>query len=118
MKIHKKIDKILEDIIKENQKKMQIRSGGGCGGGEENLVQVLLRIQQSESLDISITNDNIKAIIGVSIPIQHKYINWKLLTSEWTGWGKSFNGLLLLGSLNSVRPMMIKSDNHRKISKF
>ncbi|XP_028754934.1 cytochrome P450 71D8-like [Neltuma alba] len=67
VKIHKKIDKILEDILKENQKK-QIRAagGGGCeitGSGEENLVQVLLRIQQSGSLDITITNDNIKAVI-------------------------------------------------------
>ena len=69
VKIHKKIDNILDDIIKENQNKVLIRSGEeGLGGGEENLVQVLLQVQQSESLDVSITNDNIKAVILVSTP--------------------------------------------------
>ncbi|XP_054778522.1 cytochrome P450 71D8-like [Prosopis cineraria] len=66
VKIHKKIDKILEDILKENQKKQLRSAEGGCdgtGSGEENLVQVLLRIQRSGSLDITITNNNIKAVI-------------------------------------------------------
>ncbi|KAI9092073.1 hypothetical protein K1719_028008 [Acacia pycnantha] len=63
-KIHKKIDKILEDIIQENLKKHMMEAGGGKSGFvEENLVQVLLRIQRSESFDVPITTNNVKAVI-------------------------------------------------------
>ncbi|XP_028786247.1 cytochrome P450 71D8-like [Neltuma alba] len=63
MKIHKKFDKVLEDIVQENQKK-HMRGGDESALEEENLVQVLLRIQRSESLDVPITTDNIKAVIS------------------------------------------------------
>ncbi|KAF7840530.1 cytochrome P450 71D8-like [Senna tora] len=63
-KISKKIDQILEDVIKENQEK-QMRTERGKDGyhREENLVQVLLQIQQSSGLEIPITTKNIKAAI-------------------------------------------------------
>ncbi|XP_028768647.1 cytochrome P450 71D8-like [Neltuma alba] len=63
MKLHKKFDKVLEDIVQENQKK-HMREGDESALEEENLVQVLLRIQRSESLDVPITTDNIKAVIS------------------------------------------------------
>ncbi|KAI9123796.1 hypothetical protein K1719_005096 [Acacia pycnantha] len=56
--------KILDDIIKQNQQKQNRAQGGKSAScEEENLVQVLLRIQKSENLDVPITNDNIKAVI-------------------------------------------------------
>jgi len=54
----KKLDMIFEKIINEHQ------SNHGLQG--ENIVDVLLRIQQSDSLNIPITQDNIKAVIWVS----------------------------------------------------
>ena len=65
-KMHKKQDMILEDIVKEHQVK-RMRSKEGTGEEEpENLVDVLLRVQQSGSLEVPVTTDNIKAIIWVS----------------------------------------------------
>jgi len=56
--LQNKLDMILESIIKEHQ------SHPGLQG--ENLVDVLLRIQQSSRLEIPITQDNVKAVIWVS----------------------------------------------------
>ena len=57
-KIHKKSDKILEDIIQENlhiySKHMKAEGGESNHLEEENLVQVLLRIMQSERFDVPI----------------------------------------------------------------
>ncbi|KAK4259126.1 hypothetical protein QN277_005493 [Acacia crassicarpa] len=64
LKIRDNIGKILDAIIKENQQKQNTAQGGkSASSEEENLVQVLLRIQRSENLDVPITNDNIKAVI-------------------------------------------------------
>ncbi|PIA50665.1 hypothetical protein AQUCO_01200109v1 [Aquilegia coerulea] len=54
--IHKKIDKMLEDIIKEHKENIK-------GGVEGDLVDVLLRIQKGGDLEFPITMDNVKAII-------------------------------------------------------
>ncbi|KAK8470882.1 hypothetical protein PHAVU_003G085302 [Phaseolus vulgaris] len=57
-KMHKKSDKILEKIIRENQ------ANEGMGEeNNENLVEVLLRFQHRGNLDTPITNNNIKAVI-------------------------------------------------------
>ncbi|XP_057415219.1 cytochrome P450 71D8-like [Lotus japonicus] len=52
--MHKKFDKVLDNIVNEHQ----LDHGNG-----ENLVNVLLRMQQSDNLDIPITVNNIKAVI-------------------------------------------------------
>ncbi|XP_028754935.1 cytochrome P450 71D8-like [Neltuma alba] len=62
-RIREHMDKILDDIIKENQQKEMREEGGKSASEEKNLVQVLLRIQRSENLDVPITADNIKAVI-------------------------------------------------------
>ncbi|XP_027368645.1 cytochrome P450 71D8-like [Abrus precatorius] len=55
--MQKKLDKILEHILKEHQ------SNHDNSEAKETLVDVLLRVQQSGSLEIPVTLNNIKAVI-------------------------------------------------------
>ena len=69
-KMHKKADKILEIIVGKHQEKQRRAKEGKFSSDEveqEDLVDVLLRIQESGSLEIPITTSNIKAVIFVSI---------------------------------------------------
>nr|XP_043625806.1 cytochrome P450 71AV8-like [Erigeron canadensis] len=64
MKIHEKMDKILDNIISDHQE----RRGGGGGGLQinrenEDLLDVLLRLKYDGGLEFPITYDNIKAVI-------------------------------------------------------
>ncbi|PNX60200.1 cytochrome p450 71d8-like protein, partial [Trifolium pratense] len=63
-KIHKRVDKILDNVVRKHQEK---RAGGNDGNKSEieneDLVDVLLRVQQSGSLDIQLTINNIKSVI-------------------------------------------------------
>jgi hypothetical protein len=62
-KIHRNIDKILENIIDEHRKNQMSASAE-----QEDLVDVLLGLQQSgTALEFLITTNNIKAVILVSI---------------------------------------------------
>ncbi|RYQ80416.1 hypothetical protein Ahy_Scaffold1g106845 isoform H [Arachis hypogaea] len=63
-KLHKKLDRILEDIVMEHQKKQR---EGRIDAEEEDLVDVLLRVQQSSSLQTKLIIANVKAVIEVSI---------------------------------------------------
>ncbi|PIA58217.1 hypothetical protein AQUCO_00500273v1 [Aquilegia coerulea] len=58
--IHQKVDKILDDIIREHK---EIRIENQNIEGEEDLVDVLLRIQEGQELELPITLENVKAII-------------------------------------------------------
>ncbi|PIA58212.1 hypothetical protein AQUCO_00500268v1 [Aquilegia coerulea] len=58
-KMHQKIDKILNHIIREH-KENRMAIGGQV---EEDLVDVLLRIQEGGELEFPITLDNVKAVI-------------------------------------------------------
>lgn len=63
MKTHLKTDALIESIIKEHRKKMD---GGKKGDGEyttDCIIDVLLKLKDSGSLQVPITTDNIKAII-------------------------------------------------------
>ncbi|XP_058745394.1 cytochrome P450 71D8-like [Vicia villosa] len=55
--MQKKLDRILTSIIKDHQSK------SNHGLQSENLVDVLLCVQQSGSLDIPISDDNVKAVL-------------------------------------------------------
>ncbi|XP_024984123.1 premnaspirodiene oxygenase-like [Cynara cardunculus var. scolymus] len=57
MKLHKTIDKIFDDILEEHTGK---RRDGEAG--EEDLLEVLLKIKEEGGLEFPITNNNIKAI--------------------------------------------------------
>lgn len=57
--MQKKLDRILENIVNEHRSNYHGNKG-------ENLVDVLLRVQQSGDLEIPITDNNIKAVIWVS----------------------------------------------------
>lgn len=63
-KIHKRLDGILENIINEHRAD---RSTGKVA--EEDLVDVLLKLQESSDLEVPITTENIKAIILVYFPL-------------------------------------------------
>ncbi|PIA26919.1 hypothetical protein AQUCO_08500010v1 [Aquilegia coerulea] len=62
LKTHRKVDKILEDIItehRENRKRIETEKVGY----EEDLVDVLLRLQEDDDLAIPIEDTNLKAVI-------------------------------------------------------
>uniref|UniRef100_M1BEA6 Cytochrome P450 hydroxylase n=2 Tax=Solanum tuberosum TaxID=4113 RepID=M1BEA6_SOLTU len=66
LKMHKKVDEALENIVNEHIKN---RSLGCKGNGEklvggEDLVDVLLRVKENGELQFPITSDHIKAIIS------------------------------------------------------
>ena len=60
-RIHRESDRIRENIIQEHREKQKV------GAEEKDLVDVLLELQHSDSLEFPITNDHIKAIIWVSL---------------------------------------------------
>ncbi|RYQ80403.1 hypothetical protein Ahy_Scaffold1g106839 isoform E [Arachis hypogaea] len=60
-KLYKKFDRIFEDIVMEHQKKQR---EGRINVEEEDLVDVLLRVQQSSNLQTKLTISNIKAVVG------------------------------------------------------
>ncbi|CAA3031302.1 premnaspirodiene oxygenase-like [Olea europaea var. sylvestris] len=62
-KMRAKLDSILDSIIDEHKDNLAGKKRGEGESLGENIVDVLLRLQQSEELAIPITNDNIKAII-------------------------------------------------------
>ncbi|KAL7249122.1 hypothetical protein ACSBR1_011315 [Camellia fascicularis] len=60
--MHKRIDQILENILNEHRERKRITESGN-GEAEEDLVDVLLRIQQHGDLEFPLTDNNIKAVI-------------------------------------------------------
>ncbi|KAI9116250.1 hypothetical protein K1719_012417 [Acacia pycnantha] len=61
MKVHKDCDRILGDIISDHQEKKGDTNNNG--EIEEDLVDVLLRIQRDNDFEIPISLDNIKAVL-------------------------------------------------------
>jgi cytochrome P450 len=63
-KIHMKLDKILENIIHEHTENQMMSASAD---DQEDLVDVLLGLQKSGTLEYPITTNNIKGVIFVSI---------------------------------------------------
>ncbi|KAM3360307.1 hypothetical protein P3S68_020019 [Capsicum galapagoense] len=61
--VHCQVDSIVEDIINERKKNLATTHKGDHALGDEDLIDVLLRVKKDRSLEFSITNNNIKAII-------------------------------------------------------
>ncbi|XP_027079904.1 premnaspirodiene oxygenase-like [Coffea eugenioides] len=80
LKMHDKMDEILDDVI--NQHKLNHKSGkmGNAVSGEEDLIDVLLRLQESGNLQMPITDRNIK---GVLFDIFTAGTDTSSVTSEW-----------------------------------
>uniref|UniRef100_M1DBS7 Cytochrome P450 n=2 Tax=Solanum tuberosum TaxID=4113 RepID=M1DBS7_SOLTU len=63
MNVHKKVDEIMEDILKEHLENKATRNKGIGEFGGEDLVDVLLRVTEDAELECPFTNDHIKAVI-------------------------------------------------------
>ncbi|KAL7605005.1 hypothetical protein Lser_V15G18534 [Lactuca serriola] len=59
LKIHKQLDKVLEDALEDRKGKRD----AGMERSDERLVDVLLRIKEEEEVQFPITLDNIKAVL-------------------------------------------------------
>ncbi|XP_015089675.1 premnaspirodiene oxygenase-like isoform X2 [Solanum pennellii] len=62
-KIHHQIDKILESVLQEHKAARKVTINHKDKMHKEDLVDVLLRVQESSDLDVPITTDTIKAVI-------------------------------------------------------
>ncbi|KAH0658686.1 hypothetical protein KY285_027223 [Solanum tuberosum] len=60
---HKKVDVILEEILNEHIKNKAAGNKGNGEFGDEDLVDVLLRVKENAELQFPITNDNTKGVI-------------------------------------------------------
>ncbi|KAK3012242.1 hypothetical protein RJ639_011229 [Escallonia herrerae] len=61
--IHREVDRILQEIIKDHTVNRKAMMTGSCRSGEEDLVDVLLKLQESGNLEVPVTTNNIKAVI-------------------------------------------------------
>ena len=66
-KLHQASDRILENIVNEHKERRNRMIQAGNEQVERDLVDVLLKLQQQDDLEFALTNDNIKAVIQVSI---------------------------------------------------
>ncbi|XP_031102593.1 premnaspirodiene oxygenase-like [Ipomoea triloba] len=63
MKGHLKADAVIDNIIKEHRRNFDSGKKGSGESGAEDMVDVLLRLKDSGTLPVPITDDNIKAIV-------------------------------------------------------
>ncbi|KAH7849083.1 hypothetical protein Vadar_012768 [Vaccinium darrowii] len=63
VRLHQKVDQILENIINEHEENLRSNKEGNGEAGEEDLLDVLLRLKHRGGLQFPTTNNNIKAIV-------------------------------------------------------
>ncbi|KAF5942980.1 hypothetical protein HYC85_020622 [Camellia sinensis] len=80
-KMHKRIDQILENVLNEHRERKRITESGK-GEAEEDLVDVLLRIQKHGDLQFLLTDNNIKAVILVTRDVI--IINCQAKVTPWS----------------------------------
>ncbi|CAL5349310.1 unnamed protein product [Camellia sinensis] len=77
-KMHKRIDQILENVLNEHRERKRITESGK-GEAEEDLVDVLLRIQKHGDLQFLLTDNNIKAVIlNVGSETSSTIVDWAM----------------------------------------
>ncbi|KAI3862155.1 hypothetical protein MKX03_013569, partial [Papaver bracteatum] len=64
-RMHKRVDKFLAEVIEEHQRNRTTTECFNDGQSEEDLVDVLLRVQESGELQFPLAMENIKAVILV-----------------------------------------------------
>ncbi|KAH0658687.1 hypothetical protein KY289_027435 [Solanum tuberosum] len=60
---HKKVDAVMEEILNEHIKNKAAGKKGNGEFGDEDLVDVFLRVKENSQLQFPIANENIKAVI-------------------------------------------------------
>lgn len=63
MSAHKKVDSVMEDILNEHIENKAAGKKGNGEFGDEDLVDVFLRVKENAEIQFPITNDHIKAVI-------------------------------------------------------
>ncbi|TKY70496.1 steroid 17alpha-monooxygenase or 17alpha-hydroxyprogesterone aldolase [Spatholobus suberectus] len=120
-KLYKQVDKVLENIVKEHQERQMKAKEERVKVEDEDLVDVLLRIQQSDTLDIKMTTRNVKALILVSkyrkhfspfFPSQRVSFN-AMETEPLSVWSITFILLLLLPWLAKYYKPILSSVAHK-----
>ncbi|CAL9150194.1 unnamed protein product [Musa hybrid cultivar] len=62
-RIRRRLDKILDDIVKEHEVKAKMNKGREVAEVEEDIVDALLRLKDESELEVPMTMDGIKAVI-------------------------------------------------------
>ncbi|GKV51811.1 hypothetical protein SLEP1_g58435 [Rubroshorea leprosula] len=62
-KLHKVNDRILEEIVKEHRERRKETDGNGRRERDQDLVDILLKLQRNGDLEFPLTDNNIKAVI-------------------------------------------------------
>jgi len=72
-KVHREVDRVLQDIVDEHRQRHRSSSESEA---EEDLVDVLLKYQHENDSETRLTDNNIKAVIQVSVCVLYIHDNY------------------------------------------